>query len=59
MKSLDDVIAGCWINLFDPSPNEINDLAQKLGIPHDFLTAPLDTDEIPRTSVGKIQKHLF
>ena len=49
MKSLDDVIAGCWINLFDPSPNEINDLAQKLGIPHDFLTAPLDTDEIPRT----------
>jgi magnesium transporter len=49
MKSLDDVIAGCWVNLFDPSPSEINDLVQKFGIPHDFLTAPLDADEIPRT----------
>lgn len=49
LKSLDDVIAGCWVNLADPSPSEINDLVQKFGIPHDFLTAPLDSDEIPRT----------
>jgi len=49
LKPLDDVIAGCWVNLFDPSPSEINDLVQKFGIPYDFLTAPLDLDEIPRT----------
>lgn len=49
LKPLDDVVSGCWINLCDPSPNEINDLVQKFGIPQDFLTAPLDIDELPRT----------
>jgi len=49
LKLLNDIIPGCWVRLDDPNPAEINDLHQKTGIPHDFLTAPLDTDELART----------
>jgi magnesium transporter len=39
---------GCWINVVDPTPEEINRL-QALGIPPDYLTYSLDMDERPRT----------
>src|SRR3972149_5353915 len=39
---------GCWINVVDPTPDEINRL-QALGIPQDYLTYALDLDERPRT----------
>ncbi len=41
--------AGCWINVVDPSPEEIAQLAQSLSIPQDFVTYPLDMDERART----------
>lgn len=39
--------AGCWLNVIDPTPEEIARL-QDLGIPQDFLTYPLDLDERAR-----------
>jgi magnesium transporter len=40
---------GCWINILDPSPGEVAQLAQTLSIPEDFVTYPLDLDERART----------
>jgi magnesium transporter len=39
---------GCWIHVVDPTPQEISRL-QELGIPHDYITYPLDVDERSRT----------
>jgi len=40
--------SGCWINVIDPTPEEISQL-QALGFQHDFLTYPLDIDEQAHT----------
>ncbi len=48
LVTLTEPIAGCWINVFDPTSDEITWL-QKLGIPNDYITYPLDVDERPRT----------
>ena len=48
LESIQEIIDGCWINLVDPTPQEIARVAD-LGIPQDFLTYPLDVDERPRT----------
>lgn len=39
---------GCWINVIDPTPEEIRWL-QALEFPHDYITFPLDIDERART----------
>ena len=39
---------GCWINVVDPTLDEINRL-HALGIPPDYLTYSLDMDERPRS----------
>ncbi|HOW92835.1 MAG TPA: magnesium transporter CorA family protein [Anaerolineaceae bacterium] len=41
-------IEGCWINLIDPTTDEIDSI-KALGVPTDFLTYALDLDERPRT----------
>ncbi len=48
-ESIDEIAQGCWINVVDPSEDEITRLCHKLGIPRDFVTAPLDLDERART----------
>jgi magnesium transporter len=44
---LDDVVRNCWIHVVNPSPEEVARL-QALGIPPEFVTYPLDTDERSR-----------
>jgi magnesium transporter len=39
---------GCWINLVDPTTDEIEKMVAQ-GIPPDFITYPLDMDERART----------
>ena len=39
---------GCWINLIDPSSEEIEQVHKDLEIPKDFITYPLDLDERAR-----------
>jgi magnesium transporter len=38
----------CWINVIDPTPEEIDQLVE-MGLPKDYLTYPLDMDERART----------
>ena len=41
----------CWINLADPSTDEIAKVEAITGIPREFLTDPLDKDERPRLEI--------
>jgi len=45
---LPQAVPNCWINVVNPSPDEIQSL-KDLGIPQDYLTYPLDRDERART----------
>ena len=46
--TLDQHTSGSWINVVNPTAQELDDL-QQLGIPSDYLTYPLDLDERART----------
>jgi magnesium transporter len=48
LSTLTEPTSGCWINVIDPTPQEIAGL-ESLGIPQDYLTYPLDLDERSRT----------
>ncbi|MEA4908251.1 MAG: magnesium transporter CorA family protein [Chloroflexi bacterium] len=48
LEQLETVTSGVWINVIDPTTDEIEELTH-LGIPMDFITYPLDIDERPRT----------
>ena len=48
LSMLTEPTYGCWINAINPTHDEINWL-QSLGIPHDYITYPLDVDERSRT----------
>ena len=48
LQTLSEIVPGCWINLIDPLPAEINRVSEELGIPIDYLTYPLDLDEQAR-----------
>jgi magnesium transporter len=48
LEVLDQPTNNSWINVIDPSPEEIESLTA-LGIPQNFITYPLDLDERPRT----------
>ncbi len=48
LMTLHEPVTGCWINVVDPSPDEINYL-EGLGFYRDYLIAPLDLDERARS----------
>ena len=48
LSMLTEPTYGCWINAINPTHDEINWL-QSLGIPHDYITYPMDVDERSRT----------
>lgn len=48
LSTLKEFRDGSWINMLDPSEDEIDLVAEKLEIPRDFLTAALDEEERPR-----------
>ena len=45
---LPEPVNGCWINVINPSPEEIAQI-HALDIPQDYITYPLDLDERART----------
>ncbi len=51
LHTLEAIEPGCWIDLIDPLPAEINRVSEELGIPIDYLTYPLDLDEQARIEV--------
>jgi len=50
LKEISDFEKGCWVNVSNQQTNnnELEALSQKLKIPLDFLTDPLDVNERPR-----------
>jgi len=48
LATLPEAVAGCWINVIDPNPQEMASLTN-LGVPHDYLVYSLDPDERART----------
>lgn len=48
LTTLTEPAEGCWINVIDPTPEELCRL-QELGVPNDYLTYSLDLDERSRT----------
>ena len=48
LKETVDFAPSCWINLVEPTTTELERVLTFSGVPRDFLTDPLDTDERPR-----------
>lgn len=47
LETQEEFSKGCWINMVDPTPDELARL-HELKIPAEFITYPLDLDERPR-----------
>ncbi|KHD85516.1 magnesium transporter CorA family protein [Heyndrickxia ginsengihumi] len=48
LKETDVLAKGCWINLVNPTEEEINQIVEATNIPIDFVKDPLDVDERSR-----------
>lgn len=48
VKKLDKIEDNCWINLINPTSDEISKIVDKLGIDEDLITKVLDEEELPR-----------
>lgn len=48
LEKLNDYEQSCWINLTEPTSNEIDDLTELLKIDRDVITAALDDEESSR-----------
>ncbi len=48
IKTIPEAMTGCWINIIDPSPKEIDFLAKTLKLDKRNLESALDQNEIPR-----------
>ena len=53
LKEVQDLTGSCWINLADPSTEEIDRAHTLTGIPREFITDPLDKDERPRLEIDE------
>jgi magnesium transporter len=51
IQTLEQPVDGSWINLVNPTLDEIRDLSATFNIPEDFIQYPLDMDESARTEV--------
>lgn len=48
LEKLNSYESGCWINLTEPTSNEIDEMVELLGVDKDVLTAALDDEESSR-----------
>lgn len=48
LVKLNEPQQGCWINMLDPTKDEIEQVVKMTGAEKDFLTAALDEEERPR-----------
>jgi len=48
LSSLDHLDFDCWVNMINPSQEELQRMSLLLGVPLDYLTDPLDLDERAR-----------
>lgn len=48
LETIDNYESGAWVNVINPTQQELDFLAERFSIPPDFLTDPLDVDERAR-----------
>ncbi len=48
LRETSEFAPSCWINLVEPTTTELESVLTHTGVPRDFLTDPLDSDERPR-----------
>ncbi len=48
ISELSELSSGCWVNMIDPTEEEILSISEKLSIETDFLKAALDEEETSR-----------
>lgn len=48
VKKIDHIEDNCWINMIQPTTEEIDMVVKKLGIDEDLITKVLDEEELPR-----------
>ena len=53
--TLEEIEDGAWINLVDPTADEIDFIEQELGVDRDFLKAALDEEESARLDIENDQ----
>ncbi len=51
IEKLDSLKPGCWINVINPSEEEIEYLSETTKVPKEFITYPLDIDERARVEI--------
>ena len=51
LTKLENIEAGCWINMIDPSDEELIFVSKKTNVPMDFLKAALDEEETSRIDI--------
>jgi magnesium transporter len=51
LTRLDGFEPGCWVDLVNPTPYELQRVSAELGIPLDMLAGPLDEEEPSRVEV--------
>lgn len=51
LQAIDNIEAGCWINIVAPSDQELSLISKKANVPLEFLKAPLDDEETSRIDI--------
>ncbi len=52
LRMLQGPESGCWVNMVRPTPEEVSLISDKLQVPTEYLTYPLDDNEKPRIEKG-------
>ena len=59
LVKLDSPVTGSWINVVDPTPEEINFLTEEIEIFPDLINYSLDLDEMPRIERDEDEGYTF
>ena len=51
LQKVEKIEKGCWINVVNPTNEDLGNLHVELNIPMQFLTDPIDIDERARIEV--------
>ncbi len=59
MKALEDIESGCWINVIDPTSEEIVTLCERYEFEKDFIMAALDEEETSHVDIEDSQTFII
>lgn len=51
LNKINDIENGCWVNLVNPTKEELNDILEKISVEPEFLYAALDEEESSRINI--------